>query len=61
MDAKQIIEYIDNRINFIENHCFVPYQRNDGKSNQHFIHNCLMQGRVEELKDLKKYFEEEVL
>ena len=62
MDARQFLEWIDRRIEFLEKRMvMILGARGNGKSMQSFVENAILTGRLEELKDIRKMVEEELL
>ena len=55
MTTQQIIKYLDDRISYINQHCIIE-KTEDWTG---YIHNTLMEGRLDELRDLKAMFAEE--
>ena len=53
MTTEQLIKYIDNRIAYIEQHCLIT---EDYREYTDRIYNTLMEGRLDELRDLKAAF-----
>lgn len=53
MTTEQLIKYLDNRIAYIEKYCLIT---EDYRGYTDRIYNTLMEGRLDELRDLKAAF-----